>query len=154
MITDKELIEILNQINSDNLTKLKLYIITNHSNESFKNLLNSTDFIIQILPVETLIKIITTKNIYPIEQKTPIPQTKKQVIKTYILNKINLSRKQFIRLFLTGTSLLFLSLFIPFSFLYLLIGSLLLTLSIVCLFHKNIKPQTAENEFFETIKKG
>lgn len=151
-ITDKDYIEILNKIMSHNHTYNSIYFITKNQLD-FIDVLQKEKFKVQPIQPETLIKIMQQKNIYPIENKSQNHTPLFKKFKPYISTKINLTRKQFINLFFTGISLLFISMFIPFSFLYLLTGSLLLLFAILCLFKKNIKPKSKECEFLNLIKK-
>ena len=53
----------------------------------------------------------------------------------------SLTKNKFKDLFISGLSLSTVSIFVPHSIYYLIIGSFLLILSIVCLFSKNVAPQ-------------
>ena len=93
------------------------------------------------------------KSFYPITSDNPKAKNKKQLLLKYKNKITNLSKKDFKNLFITGLSLLFISLITPYSFLYLLIGSVLLILSIISLLKKNISTPDSSQEFFESIKK-
>lgn len=63
-----------------------------------------------------------------------------------------LSRKNFKNYFISGVSLVTFSIFIPYSFYYLFVGSLLILISIITLFFKNYEPQNTKRSLKDIIK--
>lgn len=90
------------------------------------------------LEYEILKKAMIQKNYFPINKDELVKSNFKTKIKNSIKTKAsNISKKHFKELFFSGLSLLFLSLIIPFSNYYLVVGSILLIISIITLFKKN-----------------
>ena len=151
--TDKDFQKIINITNQIENKNLKIYLITKSTSKSFDELIANSTFAFTPLPISILEKVMETKNFYPINKENNQSTNKKKLISKYKNRISNLSRKEFKNLFFTGISLLFISLITPYSFLYLIIGSLLLFLSIISLIKKNISSPDSAQEFIETIKK-
>jgi len=151
--TDKDfqnLIEIISQENKENFI---VFLITKSTSKSFDELILNSPYKLTPIPILSLKKLMEQKSFYPIAIDNLKAKNKKQLLLKYKNKITNLSRKDFKNLLITGLSLLFISLITPYSFLYLLIGSVLLILSIISLLKKNISAPELSQEFFESIKK-
>lgn len=151
--TDIDFQNLVEIINKDNTENFKIFLITKSTSKSFEDLVQNSPYKLTPIPISSLKKLMEQKKFYPITSDNPKAKNKKQLLLKYKNKITNLSRKDFKNLFITGLSLLFISLITPYSFLYLLIGSVLLILSIISLLKKNISTPDSSQEFFESIKK-
>ena len=123
-----------------NKNNKKLIFLCSEKTEDFTKILKSSPIKYDIFLFEDLFLIMKKKNTYPIEnnnanKKTKINGEKLKKFLTEILKNIH-----FKNTFLTGLSLVVLSVFVPFSLYYLTFGSILLIISFISLFMK-AKPQ-------------
>ena len=126
----------------------KLFFIYAKKNKSFDDAVMFSDQKCQVFDHSVLVKIMKENNFYPIKknenQKIKFSQKAKYYIKT---KTSGLTQNHFKEIFFSGLSLLFLSFVVPFSKYYLIMGSILLTLSIISLFRKNIIHSSSDSEF-------
>lgn len=144
-LTDKDFIEIQEFI-CNKFVGTTCIILYRKKEKSFDDIfeLSSSKFI--LLDYETLKTVIIQKGIYPIENNQNIKVSFKDKLKTTLKTKTaGISRKHFKELFFSGISLLFLSLIVPFSNYYLIVGTILVTISIITLFKKNYIPTNIDN---------
>ncbi len=131
----------------------QLYFIYNSKNKSFDDIVSISNFQIELIKSEILIKIMSLKNIFPLEKE----QTKTTPLKRKVINNIKskcntITTKHFKEFFFSGISLLFLSIIVPFSNYYLISGTILLIISIISLFKKNIDSKINNIDFLFDIK--
>jgi len=132
--------------------KKVIFVCVNFNNE-FKNLYFNYSHNFQIFYINDLYQLMKASNKFPINQ--PQQPCFKQKLKIRLTTFIStISRHRFKDYFLSGLSLVFLSFFIPYSLLYLLIGSILLFLAIICLLtKKNNIISKKQVSLIDTIKK-
>lgn len=144
-LTDKDFISIQDYLykNYSNLTCVILYRKKDKSfDEVFE--LSSVKFI--LFNIDALKNIMFQKGIYPIENNYTDKVSFKDKLKTTLKTKTaGVNRKHFKELFFSGISLLFLSLIVPFSNYYLIIGTILVTISIITLFKKHYTPKNSND---------
>ncbi len=148
-LSSDDFFKINNYYLSNKLNK-QLIIIALTANNDFMEIFNKSPTKYTLLLKQDLFELMKINNAFiPIEEK---PQKNyfnkfKQLVKS-------LSKVKFINLFSSGVSLLLLSFFIPYSFLYLFIGTFLLVLSFINLFSKNKSPKTSNDiSIIDIIKK-
>ena len=126
----------------------KLYFIYNTKEKSFDDVHAFSSLDSKILSSETIIKLMCSKQIYPIERNDKISTPLKIRLKNHIKNKTTgFSKSHFKEIFFSGISLVILSLISPLSTYYLIVGSILITLSIITLFKKDYKLKEPEEDF-------
>lgn len=125
--------------------------ICKQKSKEFDKLLEISNLKINILYQDTIINLMSKNNIYPIEKSSVKKMPVQTKISKYLkLKTQGLSNKHFKEFFFSGISLLFLSLIVPFSNYYLIIGSFLLIISIFLLFKKNYhKEDISSNVLFK-----
>ena len=128
----------------ENNFKSKLAFICDKQSTSFKQCLSESPIKYLVFDFKDLFEIMKVKNLFPIKNNF-----KKITFSDVLKNKKtilieSLSKQNFKKYFLSGLSLLFLSTFIPYSFYYILCGTILLFFSIICVFSKN-KIQTKKD---------
>ena len=116
-----------------------LIFISFNQTDEFKNLLNNSPIKFYNSTFYDLFLLMKNKNLFPIQKQTQ--NNKFKIKKLNLLN--SLTKNKFFKFFLSGLSLISLSIFIPFSFYYMIFGSILLLLSIFCLFNKKQSPITS-----------
>lgn len=144
-LTDKDFFEIQEYIHNKFIDTTCI-ILYRKKEKSFDDIfeLSSSQFI--LLNYEILKSVMFQKNIFPIENKQTNKTSFKDKLKTTLKTKTaGINRKHFKELFFSGISLLFLSLIVPFSNYYLIIGTILVSISIITLFKKNYTPNTNDN---------
>lgn len=131
-----------------------LHFISSETSESFCNLLSSSPIKFQHHSSNELFEIMKNNNLYPIKN-IPANSSKYINLKKYkdkILGVLNKSK--FKDFFFSGLSLLLISFFIPYSYYYLFFGTILITLSVICLFRKNKQQiNSSTKSLSEIIKK-
>lgn len=149
-LSSTDYFEIQECLKSKSITPTKLYFIYKEKNKSFDDIILLSNYDIILIHSDTLLKIMSTKNIFPIEKSSKSKDpTYKKIIKNLKTKSEAITKKHFKELFFSGISLLFLSLITPFSNYYLTIGSILVLISIVSLFRKNYsKPDNSDEIFF------
>lgn len=117
--------------------KLKTVIfISNTQDDTFQILLNNSPNKYHCFNINQIYQIIKDKQIFPIDfSNTTLKNKKIYYLKIKIAS--NLTQKYFFRFLFSGLSLILISFFIPFSIYYLFFGTILIILSIICLFNKN-----------------
>lgn len=131
----------IHNYNLSNKLNKQLIIISLSVDEGFLDLLNNSPIKYPLFLKEDLFEIMKINNGFIIKETT-----NNTPIFTKIKNRFkSLSKVKFKNLFSSGASLVLLSFFIPYNYLYLTIGSLLLTFSIISLLSKN-KLQTPETK--------
>lgn len=126
----------------------KLYFIYNIKDKTFDDIQLFSGLNSSSLSSESIIKLMCLKQIFPIEKQTKLSKPFKENLKNIIKSKSSgFNKSHFKEIFFTGISLVFLSLISPLSTYYLIIGSVLITLSIITLFKKDYKPKETESEF-------
>ena len=107
-----------------------LIFITDTTSTEFDILLANSPARFYSYSKPELFELMKDKNIFPINHKIP------SKLKTFKLPNLTISRARFKELFFSGFSLVIIAMIIPYTFYYLLIGSLLLILSVISLFNK------------------
>lgn len=117
-------------------------IIKNNCFDEFITLLKNSPNKLILIDYIQLYNLMKTKNYFPtkLEKQEHFFKFKNFKLKS----KQSLNSKNFFKFFLSGTSLIILSLFIPFIKYYMFFGSALLIISIICLFNKN---KSVDNHF-------
>lgn len=133
----------------------KLYFIYNSKNKSFDDIISISNYQIELIESETLKKVMSLKNIFPIEKESVTSTPFKNKLINNIKSKCSsITTKHFKEFFFSGISLLFLSIVVPFSNYYLISGTILLIISIISLFRKNIDFKKNNTNFlFENKQK-
>lgn len=135
-----------------NNSKKLIFICENYSDE-FKILLENKNDIFNICSSTELYNLMKETNTFPviIEQKINFKQKMKNKIDRFIST---LTKKHFKDYLFSGLSLIILSFFIPYSLYYAIIGTILLSISILCLVKsKNNKFRHQKNPLINSIKK-
>ena len=128
---------IANDYALENNLNSKLAFICDEQSTSFKQCLSESPIKYLVFDFKDLFEIMKIKNLFPIEKNFK-KVTFSDIIKSKKISFIeSLSKQNFKKYFLSGLSLLFLSTFIPYSFYYILSGTILLIFSIICLLSKN-----------------
>lgn len=136
-------------LNHANASK-KLIFIYSKKEKDFDELISLSPLNISCFSNEIILKLMTKKNFYPIEKEAPPQITFKQKIKNTFLSKTQgVTKSHFKEIFFTSISLLFLSLVAPFSKYYLIMGSILLIVSIISLFKKDIPKSQDDSDLFQ-----
>lgn len=129
-------------------TNSKLYFIYKIKSKSFDDIIELSKFDIKLFDSNIILRLMETKNIYPLEKSTIKKESFKCRINKFLKQKTQgITHKHFKEFFFSGLSLLFLSLIVPFSNLYLISGTILLTISIITLFKKNYVKKNSESDF-------
>lgn len=125
-------------------------IIKNNCLDEFITLLKNSPNKFILIDYAELYNLMKIKNYFPtkLEKQELFFKLKNFKLKS----KHSLNSKNFLKFFLSGISLITLSLFIPFIKYYMFFGSALLILSIICLFNKNIS-QNDNFDLTSVIKK-
>ena len=156
-VSDKDFQSCMDIIHNQKTNNSTVYFLTKSNSKSFENIIQNSQYSNTLLNIESLIKIMDQKKLYPIKQTTYEHKNKmsslSEIKKRFYNQFKNLSRKQFIHIFLTGISLLFISLITPFPVLYIIFGSLFLLLSIICIFKKNQNNTSSSEIFINLLKK-
>ena len=104
---------------------------------SFSELLSLSEIHYSVFTSSDVFLLMKSKNLYPTIKEEKINRRERlKNAKSKFLS--SLSRKHFKKFFLSGLSLIFISMFVPFTSYYTLFGTFLLILSIVCLTKKDI----------------
>lgn len=137
------------------LTKNKpLIFISENMADSFKSLITNSPTQFYFYGFNDIFQIMKERQIFP----TDIKKSKDNTLKTFSIKLKNnafksLTKNKFKDFSLSGISLVLFSFFIPYSFLYLITGSFLLVLSIICLFNKNKNINASKEPLTSIIKK-
>ena len=123
-----------------------LIFIIDTKTQDFESLILNSPLNYQLCTKAELFKLMKQTNTYPID----ISNYSK--LKTLKLPNFSLSKTKFKELFFSGISLLAISIVIPYTLYYLLTGTFLLTLSIICLF-KKAPPATKQKQTLESLLK-
>lgn len=127
----------------------KLYFIKGMTDKSFDDISKISKLNFTILPHTTLANLMQKKNLFPIKNNEITKTSLKQKIKSTIKTKTSaITKSHFKEIFLTSISLLFLSLVVPFSNYYLITGTILLIISIISLFKKDIPTSKNDTDIF------
>lgn len=136
---------------SNNKTK-NLIFISASNNEQFLKLTESSPNKSMLYNKSDLFDIMKTLNIFP--KQTSNQPVKKPSLKMRAKKlSLSLTRNRFKDFFVSGLSLLSISLFIPYSLYYLIFGSILITLSLACLLNKHKSPLPKKQESLLTLIK-
>ncbi len=122
--------------------------------ENFTKLISSSPNKFYVFNKLNLFEIMQDKQIYPIKE-IPLNNQKQFNFKS-LKSKLSssLTRNRFKDFFISGVSLLTISLFIPHSLYYMFFGSLLIIFSIFCLFNKSkLKLEKQDTSLKTLIKK-
>lgn len=130
--------------------KKPVIFICEKYDDGFKNLLNCSKFNFEIFTFSQVYEIMKTKNFFPEKFDNITFKLKvKQKFNNFILG---ITKKHFKDYLFSGLSLLALSFFIPYSFYYSIVGILLLIISMICLFKRNINPKLSKLSLSDYIK--
>ena len=140
---------------TNSIQATKLYFIYKTKNKSFDDIISISNYEIELISFEILAKLMTQKNIYPIQKESVTKHSlKNKIINNFKKRYQSITNKHFKEFFFSGLSLLFLSIIVPFSNYYLITGTILLIISIFSLFRKNIEPSSNNTDFlFEQKQK-
>ncbi|MBQ8424690.1 MAG: hypothetical protein IJX17_01555, partial [Clostridia bacterium] len=129
--------------------KLKsLYFLCDNYSDEFKNLLDNSPIKYKVFLYNDIFEIMKEKELYPIT--TQLSKNKNTYLKNIKLNLIKmLNGVKFRDCFFSGIALCFLSIIVPFSLYYLIMGSIFLILSIISLIYKSM--QKKENYVLNNI---
>lgn len=152
-LSETDFLQANNFVQSADKQKPLCFVSKTTSNE-FLSLLENSPVKYELYTEIDLYTLIKETKIYPFEFA---PQTsgKKQKLSN-IKNKIinSLTKNHFKDFFISGLSLIVLSIFIPFSKYYMIFGSILLVLSVASLFIKNKNPtNTPKNSLSNLTQK-
>lgn len=126
----------------------KLYFVYRNKDKDFDELLSLSPSNYSILSFEILTKVMTQKNIFPIEKSQKIQKHNFNYFKQLFKSKTTaITRSHFKHIFVTSLSLLFLSFVVPFTNYYLIVGTILLIISIISLFKKDIVTNSNDSDF-------
>lgn len=135
-----------------NHMQLPLIIVYKSACDDFLNLILNSPTKYHLKNFNELFSLMKSKNLFPIKKDTAKNKYEKfNKFKTNIIK--SLTKNNFAKFLFSGLSLVILSIFIPYSFYYLIFGSILLILSIVCLFAKNKTPNTSNIDLISLTKK-
>lgn len=132
------------------LKSKSLVFIYNKINDSFKNLILNAPTKFEIFDFNNLFLFMKEKQLYPSSINIKNSRLKKlKLFKEKTLS--SLTKKHFFKFFFSGISLLFISIFIPFSFYYMIFGTILLIFAIACLFckHSPLKNNSSLKNFID-----
>ena len=131
-------------------TNKRLIFIANLFDDSFLTANQNSKTVFDTFDFTELFKVMKQKQLFP----TTNIESEKINFK-FFKNKFTkgLTKNNFKNFFFSGLSLLAFSFFIPYSTHYLLIGTFLLLLSIVCLFKKSTPTKPSKTSLEEQIKK-
>lgn len=117
--------------------KLPLCFVCKQAGDNFLNLLKISPIPFEVYDEKDVFLLMKQLNKFPFANEPPIRRRTK--IKNLVMTKFfsSLTRNHFKDFFISGAALLVLSMFIPFSKLYMISGSILLILSVVSLFFKD-----------------
>ena len=113
-----------------------LYFICSKATEEFQNLVANSPIKLEVFSEVDLFILMKEKNLYPF-QLEPQPSPRQNVLNLKNKFKNSITKSHFKEFFFSGLSLIVISIVIPFSIYYLVCGTLLLLLSVACLFFKN-----------------
>ena len=126
----------------------KLFFIYKNKSKSFDEIALISSIKFETISSDIILKIMSNKNIYPIEKNKIKNLSLKERTKNYLkIKTAGVTKSHFKNLFFSGLSLLFISLITPFSNYYLVIGSILLIASIISIFKKDIKSKEPDVDF-------
>lgn len=124
----------------------KLYFIYKNKDKDFDEIYSISNLDISILTFDIISQAMIKKDIYPIEKDNS--KVIKKSLKHILKSKTELiTKSHFKHIFVTSLSLLFLSFVVPFSNYYLVIGTILLLISIISLFRKDIINNSSDSDF-------
>lgn len=135
-------------------TNKELHFINNSTDENFKKLLENSPTIFHNHNINELIELIKIKNFYP-QPLTSSKSIKEKLKTTKSKFSNSLTRIRFKDYFFSGISLMIISAIAPYSFYYMIMGTILLIFSTICLFKKSkiTVNQSATKSLVEIIKK-
>lgn len=125
-----------------------LYFIYNIKDKSFDDVFIFSSLNAKLFASDIILKLMKEKNYFPVikEEKQKLGFKKKLL--NYAKSKSSSITKSHFKEFLfSGLSLVVLSLIAPFSTLYLIIGTILISLSIISIFKKDIIPKETDSDF-------
>ncbi len=128
-----------------------LFFISIAETEDFKNTLTSSPITYTLYNQTELFELMKVKDCFPIKQSAKENFSKLKLIKTKL--KQSLLKQNFKHFLFSGLSLIAISLFLPFMFYYLIIGTILIFLSLVCLLSKPTQTEKPKEKLIDIIKK-
>jgi len=128
-----------------------LFFISIAETEDFKNTLSSSPITYTLYNQTELFELMKIKNYFPINSFSKDKFSKFKLLKTKL--KQSLSKQNFKHFLFSGLSLIAISLFLPFMFYYLIIGTILIFLSLVCLLSKPTQTEKPKQKLIDIIKK-
>lgn len=135
---------------NENKPNNKIIFIYTKTEKDFDELSSLSSLNFSCISSEVILKLMTNKNIYPIKKEEPRPIDFKQKIKNAFLTKTQgVTKSHFKKIFFTSISLLVLSLIVPFSKYYLIMGTILLIISIFSLFKKDLQANQDDSDLFQ-----
>ena len=151
-ISDENLFHCANNFFLKTSMSKPLIFITNEQSDSFQKLISNSPIKYKSADFYELYSLMKHNNYYP--ENINNSKVRQKNLKNF-KNKLSqsLSRKSFFKYFISGLSLIILSIYIPFSFYYLLFGSLLFIFSILCLFSKSNHQTKTNTDLISLIKK-
>ena len=152
-LTDNDFL-IANQFYLETDKNLPLIFISIGFTQEFNNLLSISTNNYKTYESVDVYNLMKIKNMYPPNIKNFNEDNfkiKLNKTKTKFLN--SLTKNKFKNFFLSGLSLIFISIFIPYSIYYQIFGTIFLILSIICLFDKSKNLKTDKLTLDSLIKK-
>lgn len=135
------------------LSDEKLLFIYNTKDSSFDEIVKISKLNFSLQPKTILINLMQEKQCFPINKKDSSSPSLIQKIKSSIKEKSStITKSHFKEIFFTSISLLFLSLVVPFSKLYLITGTILLIISLISVFKKDLTEKQNNSNILD-IKK-
>ena len=135
---EKDFFEINEFFCENNLNEIIL--VCEGFDETFLSLVQESNNKFVLYDKQNFLELMTQSNIFPLNISAEI--SKKQKLAKYFKSKktlylSNISKTRFKDFFFSGTSLIILSIFVPFASYYIYFGTILLIISVICLLNKN-----------------
>lgn len=132
--------------------KLPLIFICKNQSDDFANLIKNSPAEYIVFYMQDLFLVMKEKNLYPTEIDVKnIKLNKFKEFKNQALT--TLTKNHFFKFIFSGISLILLSMFFPYSRYYLFLGTILIILSIACLFNKNTQETNTQKSLSSIIEK-
>lgn len=153
-LTDSDFLN-ANQFYLETDKSLPLIFVSIGFTEEFNKLLSLSSFNYQTYESADVFNLMKNTNLYPASETQSQP---KNIKNTFLKAKTKfigaLTKNKFKNFFLSGLSLILISIFIPYSIYYQIFGTFFLILSIVCLFDKSTNNnQNQKTSLTSLIKK-
>lgn len=149
VLTSKDFID-ANEFYLEQQTDKPLCFLCKTFDTSFSELVSLSEIEYNVFSASDVFLLMKSKNQFPVIQEAQISRLDKlKKAKSKFLS--TLSRKHFKSFFLSGMSLFLISIFVPFTSYYMIFGTVLLILSIICLFKKDMPQKSSYIHLSELI---